>query len=199
MAKTWNAHNGGVLSVNYARDGKLVSCGRDNQIGLWNADGNRLKAYAGLKDLPVRAIVSPTGDRVVAGDWSGRIMVWNATNTTAIGELDANPGSLSDQLAAAQKSLAEIRGKADKTTKHVETLQARIQILKAARIYADLNRVKQTLTARKVELEVLKADGKPIDKPAREIANLQLQLDKLTTEYEKAKTSPAAVMTQSKL
>ena len=199
MAKTWNAHNGGVLSVSYARDGKLVSCGRDNQIGLWNADGNRLKAYAGLKDLPVRAVISPTGDRVVGGDWSGRIVVWNATNATSIGELDANPAALPAQLIAAEKSLSEIQGKPGKSTKDIEAAQARVQKLKAARVYADLNRLQQFLTARKLDLEALKANGKPIDKLAREISAAQVQLDKITAEYARVRTAPADVMTQSKL
>ena len=199
MAKTWNAHNGGVLSVSYARDGKLVSCGRDNQIGLWNADGNRLKAFAGLKDLPVRAVISPAGDRVVAGDWSGRILVWNATNAISIGELNANPTALPAQLVAAEKSLSEMQSKPGKSTKDIEAAQVRVQKLKAARVYADLNRLQQFLTARKLDLETLKANGKPIDKLAREISVGQVQLDKLTAEYERVRTAPGDVMTQSKL
>ena len=196
QAKSWNAHNGGVLSVGYSRDGKLVSCGRDNQVGLWNADGNRLKAFAGLKDLPVRAAISPAGDRVIGGDWSGHVIVWNTTNATAIGELDINPPALPEQLIAAEKSLAGTQGKSSKET---EVAQARIQRLKAAKVYADLNRVKQTVAARQIELETLKAKGKPVEKLSKEIAAAQLQLEKLTAEYERARAPAPAVMTQSKL
>jgi hypothetical protein len=102
-ARTWTGHNGGVLAVKYTRDGRLVSCGRDNQITLWDSNGNKKKSFEFFGELPVRAIFTHDGERIVASDFNGRVAVWNAADGKRIGEISANPTPPTKEIAA-QKS-----------------------------------------------------------------------------------------------
>lgn len=96
--KSWTAHGPGVLCVSYAHDGHLVSCGRDNNVTLWNANGGKVRNLASCGDLPLRAAFSADGKRIFAADFSGRITAWTASDGNRVGEVTSNP----EQLAAAK-------------------------------------------------------------------------------------------------
>ena len=100
--KTWNAHSGGTLSVYFDPSGKIVTSGRDKLVKLWQGDGNAIKTIKDFKDIVMEACYSQDGSRVIAGDWSGRISVWNAIDGSKIGELSANPPEISDSLKQAK-------------------------------------------------------------------------------------------------
>jgi hypothetical protein len=114
QAKTWNAHGGGVLSVSYTHDGRLISCGRDNQVTLWNADGNKAKSFEFFGEMPLRAALTHDGARVVAIDFNGRAAAWTSADGKRLAELDVNPLPLADQVAAAEKKLQELQARGDK-------------------------------------------------------------------------------------
>ena len=97
--KTWNAHAGGALCVSFTHDGRMVSCGRDNQLMLWDANGNKLRALEFPGELPVRTVFSHDGSRVVAGDWNGKVRVWNTDDKKSIGELSLGPAAKSVVVA----------------------------------------------------------------------------------------------------
>ena len=59
----------------------------------------------------LRTTFSHDGGRVIAGDWSGQILVWNTADGKRVGTLSANPPSVAEQLAQAVKEL-ESRQKA---------------------------------------------------------------------------------------
>ncbi len=102
--KSWNAHGGGVASVDFTADGRLVSCGRDRVAKVWDKDGNLTTTSEPLTDIAVRAALS--GERVIAGDWSGAIKVFGLDGKP-VGELTSNPVPIADHLAVAGKRLAE--------------------------------------------------------------------------------------------
>jgi WD40 repeat protein len=101
-AKSWNAHPGGVLSVNYAHADRLVTCGRDNAVALWEGSGKKLRDLEKCCDLPLRATFSSDGERVFASDFKGQVMVWKVKDGKRTGSLDANPLAAPEALAAAQ-------------------------------------------------------------------------------------------------
>ncbi len=115
QVKTWNPHPSGALSISYAQDGRTVTCGRDNQVTTWSADGTKLKSFEFTNELPVRVTFSHDGGRVIATDWSGRVTVWDSVTARHLGELAANPPSISEQIAAAQKRLTELQSGAAKS------------------------------------------------------------------------------------
>jgi hypothetical protein len=100
--KNWTAHSSGALCVNFSHDGQLVSCGRDLQVTLWNANGGKVRSFEFSGDLPIRAAFSCDDKRVFATDFAGRVAAWTASDGKRAGELDANPPL---HLAARTKSL----------------------------------------------------------------------------------------------
>jgi len=81
----------GVLSVAYSRNGVLATLGRDNSARVWKADGNLLFKLDGFTDTPWRVVFSHDGERVIAGDFSGDLTVWNVKDKSLVGKLTTNP------------------------------------------------------------------------------------------------------------
>lgn len=81
----------GVLAVSYARNGLFATVGRDNTARVWKSDGNQLARFEGFGDLPSRVVFSHDGERLFAGDYTGKIHVWNIKDKQPAGELSTNP------------------------------------------------------------------------------------------------------------
>ncbi len=89
-----NARNNklpGVLSVQYARNGQLITCGRDNTARVWKADGSQAARLEGFTDIPSRAVFSHDGERAFVGDFTGKVRVWTLKDASIAGELTTNP------------------------------------------------------------------------------------------------------------
>jgi hypothetical protein len=99
----WAAHKDGVLDARFAHDTRIVSCGRDKQIAIWDAGGSKQRNWdAG--DLPVRASFSHDGSNVLASSWQGRVGVWLAADGKPKGEITPNPLTLAERLDLAKKA-----------------------------------------------------------------------------------------------
>ncbi len=81
----------GVLSVAYARNGQLATVGRDNSARVWRTDGNQDFKLEGFEDTPSRIVFSNDGERVIAGDFTGKVRVWTVKDKQLAGELTTNP------------------------------------------------------------------------------------------------------------
>ncbi len=166
QAKTWNAHTGGALSVSYTHDGRIITCGRDNQIILWDSAGTKVRSFEFSGDLPLRATFNHDGTRVFATDFAGRVGAWKTTESKSLGELNANPLSLADQLAAAEKQVQELQGRGSKPTPtlladEAAATKAAAELEKAAKA---LEQVQADRTAKEAEVARLKeivAKGSP--------------------------------------
>ncbi len=100
--KAWGA-GGGVASIKYARDGRLVACTRDRLTRVWDQNGAQVRPFEAFPDLALRGVFSHDGGRVVAGDWSGTIRVWSAADGKLAGQLSPNPRPMAEQLEVALK------------------------------------------------------------------------------------------------
>jgi len=109
--KSWGAHGGGVFSVEFCRDGRLVSSGRDRVTKLWDGNGGALKDFEAFTDLALQATHCDETNRVIAGDWTGEVRVWNAADGVRIGQLTTNPPTLETRLAAAQALVPPVTAK----------------------------------------------------------------------------------------
>jgi len=107
QVKNWNAHGGGVAAVEFTRDGRLVSVGRDKTPKLWAQDGTQQKAFEACADLGLAVSYCDETDSVVVGDWTGAIRVWKASDAARLGDLTANPPTLAERLANAEKAVGE--------------------------------------------------------------------------------------------
>jgi Planctomycete cytochrome C/Anaphase-promoting complex subunit 4 WD40 domain len=132
QARTWNAHPGGALNIAYSHDGQVLTCGRDGSVVTWNADGSKLKSFEFSGEMALRCAWSHDGSRVFASDFAGRVAAWDAKTARRLGDLNANPLPLRDQLAAAEKRLAELQEQKGKPDVAISTAEAELAKLEAA-------------------------------------------------------------------
>ena len=152
--RSWAAHAGGAAWVDFAPDGRLISCGRDKIAKVWDQTGKALGATQPFGDITLRAALC--NERIVAGDWSGAIRV-SAIDGKPLGELTANPPTLQDRIAASQKKLTDA--------------QAALAPLQQALAAAE-----QKFAAEKAALEAAKASSAQLEK---RLADETAQLDVL--------------------
>ncbi len=114
--KSWPAHAGGAFSVEYCRDGRLVSSGRDRIVKLWDGNGGALLSFEAFNDLALEATHCDETNRVIAGDFTGEVRVWNAADGARIGQLSTNPPTLEQQIAQAPAVVAAATAKVTAVT-----------------------------------------------------------------------------------
>jgi len=106
QVKNWAAHGGGALSVEFTRDSRLFSCGRDKTPKIWDQNGAQQIAFEAFGDLAMRATFCDESNRAISGDWTGEIRVWNAADGARVGQLVMNAPPLESRLVEANQSLS---------------------------------------------------------------------------------------------
>ena len=91
QVRTWNAHSGGTLSAHYAQNGNIVTAGRDKTVKFWDGNGKGLRTISGFADIVMESRLSHDGSKIIAGDWTGKVGIWNSTDGKHLGDLNANP------------------------------------------------------------------------------------------------------------
>jgi hypothetical protein len=154
--KGWGA-GGGALAVRYSRDGRLASCARDRLARVWDQNGAQLRAFDAFPDIALRAAFTHDGGRVIAGDWSGQIRVWNAADGKLVGELSSNPPALAERLELAAKSVAARQAAHDQATAAAQASAAAIPKMEAELAAAQKALNDQSTAAKTAEVRVAKA------------------------------------------
>jgi WD40 repeat protein len=75
---------GGVLSLQFTSDGRIVSVGRDSLIRVWSADGKGRGASPANDALLTRVAASADGKLAIAGDYDGKVMVWDGAKMVVL-------------------------------------------------------------------------------------------------------------------
>jgi hypothetical protein len=132
QTKTFGAHGGGTTAARFARDGRLVSFGRDRQAKLWDAAGNAQRSFAAMPDVGTEVVLCAETDRVFVADLSGAIHVFNAKDGAALGQLTTNPPALATRIEQTQQSLTQLEAAATQTAAQVAALEKGIADRKAA-------------------------------------------------------------------
>jgi hypothetical protein len=134
--KSWNAHGGsGVLSVDFAPDGRIVTAGRDRTARLWGPDGKKVRDLPPMRDVAIHAVFADEGKLVAGADFSGEVRVNSATDGKHAGDLDTNPPTLGERLAAARARVAGALAAADTANAAVDA--ARADAIKAHKALED--------------------------------------------------------------
>ncbi len=210
--KNWAAHGGGAASVRFAKDGRLVTTGRDRVPHLWDQNGGKQRDFEGFNDLALRAVFSFDDAAVIAGDWSGEVRVWNVKDGVRLANLVANPAPVAVRLeavkaayltaqAAAQKELAPLQASvAEKIVLLTKSQQAytaaqALATQKAAEVAGfEKALADKTLTESNVVAAFTKAQGL-----AKTTADAKVTAEKKVGETIAAEKAAAAALAASKL
>ncbi|MGD9634741.1 MAG: c-type cytochrome domain-containing protein [Pirellulales bacterium] len=174
QVKNWNAQ-AAVLSLEFARDGRLVTGGRDQIARLWDAEGKQLAASAALGDVVVSASYCDETNRIIAGNWNGAVHTYEAANAADAGELLTNPPTLDARLQAARQLAQET--------------SAASQPLVEARTKAMAE-----VTAAQTALASAKAEAEKLHKEADDLSTQANQLNQARTENDAERSQSATTL-----
>ena len=160
--KKWPAH-GGCLAVDYIRDGRLVSNGRDKVVRLWNGDGGQLKEFPGQTDIGMEVAFDAESERAIGGDWTGMVRIWNAADAALLNEFNTNPPTIDATIAAVEQAFGGVNGELTQANNQLAALNKALTDRKtlAETTQAQLTDVTvkaQTATTEKATAEKLLAD-----------------------------------------
>ena len=159
--KRGTASGGGILALDYARNGKLISSTRDGRVQLWKADLTIEKQSQSFPEMITEVAFSHDGDRYFTADWNGKIEAWNTLDFKKIGELSTTPPSVENRIISVSQEMNAIE--ADIVLHREKNTTADIA-LKGALAAAD---------KASTELSVLK----------KESSNFQQEFDSLTKKW----------------
>ena len=74
---------------------------------IWNQDGAAQVTYPAFADIALEGSFCDETNRIIAGDWTGKINVWKTDDKALVGELAVNPMPLETRLEQAQVSLSQ--------------------------------------------------------------------------------------------
>jgi hypothetical protein len=157
------AHAGGALAARFAHDGRIVSCGRDNKIQIWDTNGKNLRTLPFTGDLPNRVTFSDDGNRVIGSDWKGSVLVWDAKSGKSLGELDACPPPVSERLAQGTERIAKIQLDLNQALAAQAAVDAELKTAQAK-----VEQAKQALADARA---ILTAQGGAVIKASEQLAN----------------------------
>jgi hypothetical protein len=181
------AHGGGVTSLEFAQDGKLVSTGRDRLTKLWDGGGTVIREFPAFGDLAMESALTHNSARVIAGDWLGEIRLWDAADGKQVAQLLANPPTLQmlvdAQMAAANaaaqaatQAAAEVEAQKTATAAAAEAAKKAAADLAAAEaVLAEKTKASQTAAeaaaAAKAQLDSLAAEKAALEQAQSAQAN----------------------------
>lgn len=96
VRERWQAHKFGLASLEISPDGqRIVTCGQDGMVCIWNAsDGALLAGYALPNSWGTRASYSPSGQFVAVA--AGKHLIILSPDGTIVREMGEQPHSISD-------------------------------------------------------------------------------------------------------
>jgi chromosome segregation ATPase len=153
QVKNWNAKTA-LLSLEFTRDARLVTCGRDQVTRLWDQDGKQLMESPAIGDVAVSTTFCDESLRAITASWAGVVQAYKADDAALVGSLATNPPKLEDRLAAAQQQLQE---KSAASAPLSETLRKAEEAAAAAQ--AVLTTAQQETAALQAKVDALTAEA----------------------------------------
>lgn len=103
--KSFGAHGGGAEWVSYTHDGRMVTAGRDKVAKVYAGDGKELAKTPGFGDLTLRACFNHDSTKIVVGDWTGEIRVYQVEGMKELGKLKAVTPTYDEMIASLQTDI----------------------------------------------------------------------------------------------
>jgi WD40 repeat protein len=108
--------HGGVLALNFAPDGRMVSGGRDGHARIWDGNGNQTRDWVPSGGpMILRTAFTHEGKTVITGSAAGDIKVFDSSkDAPPVGELVYNPPALTSRIESVNKDLAAKQAEVEK-------------------------------------------------------------------------------------
>lgn len=170
--KSINAHGGGVTAIDMARDGRIVTCGKDRVVKLWDANGNAVRDFPAMPEAALEVAFSHDGAKVIAGDWSGQIRMWNTDDPAQTLELTSNPPTLETRLESTRATAAQAQATFQQHANTLASLNEQLTVAntKLAAVTEQLNAAKTALQSAET---VLASNKSTAEQTAAELATIQ--------------------------
>ena len=106
---SWGAH-GKVQSVAFTPHGKILSCGSDGRVAMWDINGTRIERAQDIlqSDAVSKVVALYDSKTYVTGNWQGEVRMFDFASGRELTQVSSNPPKIADRLAAAEKRLAEL-------------------------------------------------------------------------------------------
>ena len=130
--KTWSAHSGGVESISFTPDGKLLSCGQDGAVRLWDINGNKLADLPSQGDVATRIAALSDGKTCAVSNWKGEVKLINLDTRAEYGSLTANPAKIDQRIVQAERRITELTGKQAPSQEAIKKAEADAKALDEA-------------------------------------------------------------------
>lgn len=183
--KKTKAHNA-VLAMDYARDGHLISSGRDKRVKIWKPDLRLKKELPVFKAEITEVEFSHDAKRFFTADWNGQIQVWDAKDYKEIGALSSNPPYIADRLIKLNGLTSSLAQTTEKALTEITKKQA--EVTKADNWVKQLQKKKPELKKNKANLEKALAHEENERKKFETIANqTKVEADRLQQEVHKSR------------
>jgi len=112
LVKNWAAHGGGVLSISFTPDGKIVSSGNDGLVRTWDINGTKIGEAATQGDLVTKVVATFDSKSAISANWRGEIIQWNlAAALTEAGRYVSNPPLIAQRIVQTEQRTAELTAK----------------------------------------------------------------------------------------
>ncbi len=155
------------------------SCGRRT--------ASRSDAFPAFNDVGLDVTFSAEADRVIAGDWTGEIRVWNAADAAPVGTLAANPPTIQMRIDQASAAAAEAKQKQDAAAGVLASADGAMKIAAAA-----LEKMKSDIAAAEAAKKAAEEKAKPL---AEQVAKLQADQAKAIETAQKLEAAAGSLKT----
>lgn len=108
QVKNWSAHGGGVQSVSFTPDGKVVSCGNDGVSKVWNLEGKELIKTESQGDIVTKVVALHDSKTFLTSNWRGELRFFDIGDGKDRGQITSNPPLLSQRIIETEKRAAEL-------------------------------------------------------------------------------------------
>ncbi len=181
--KKIKAHPEGVVAHETFGDGWVTS-GRDNLVRIWNAEGKSIRAHTPYAARATSLAISRPGGGMIAGDYSGRVVVLDTDTGAVRGEIELNPTSVEERIT-------------DKRALQAQLLEQRKEIeVKRNEVIGQLKRMNHKRAEWAEELEQV---NRRIVSAQETVLDLKRKVRRFTAEVGTANSQQSRVLIKRKL
>ena len=130
--KNFGAHGGGVASLRFAKDGRLLTTGRDRMVRVWDQNGGKQREFEPFGDLALEAVLSHDESKVISADWTGEVRVWDLKTGGRLANLAVNPAPIASRIEHVKQAMAAAQTAADSLSKQLGPYESAIAPADAA-------------------------------------------------------------------